>query len=69
MPITRLIFLAWVLCVSAYARGWQPTHTWLPGVCFWLGVVYVALELIIWVSGQEPVLKSPFRHSRPNPET
>jgi len=46
MSLSKLVFLVWVLFVSAVVKGWSLTHTWLPAWAFWLGIAFVVLVVL-----------------------
>lgn len=46
MPLSTILFLAWILLVSAFVRGWTATHPLLPLIVFIVGIAYVALRLL-----------------------
>lgn len=64
MSPSKIVGLVWVLFVGAWARGWAPTHTWLPNWIAILAVVYVVLVVIEWLRGEPIDWRLP-RRTRP----
>lgn len=65
MSPSKIVGLVLVLLVSAYFRGWQPSHAWLSNWIAIVGVAYVVVALAEWLKGSSLHWEFPHRRQAP----